>query len=745
MENVASSLINSELLRVDGSILRLLELSHDRGGQSDLTLNHLGRFWSTLIKTAQPEVRPFLQELCKQLSRDQFKTAEQLTTCLDKALSACGQGQTLEFKLATFTDQGPTRQRNEDACFPPSGTINTYTIGAGQPASPRLIPLLIVCDGIGGHESGDVASKLAIEVIQKALQPLCNQSLIDPAALMVGLEREICAANDAIAHRNDQEHRSARERMGTTLVMAFLHGYELYLAHIGDSRAYRITPFSCRQATLDDDVATREVRLGYGFYRDAVLQPGAGSLVQALGMGSSQSLYPTVQRFILDEDSIFLLCSDGLSDNDQVETFWPMEILPVLEGQQNFTTAGPRLIEVANNYNGHDNVTVGLIQIQITQTRPTTILPELAIPQSSPLPKLTQNSTPTQASRAPSASTRPDLATPPLAQPTSAQSAPVKSTLIQSNSAQSSPPQSNSAQTKSKRKPSERKAPERKGLERKAAEFEEPGQPASVQPMAAPITSTQPTTSQPPPIQSPFGQPVSNESMSVVDGAAKPTEKQPSLWPLLFGIALLLLIGGGMVFFFIFGFYTPIARSVREGSPPAQSDFLPPSTPTIQSTSTLGEERPLIVGSFIQISASSSNAIANTATTALTLQAQPGPAEILPASEAVESNPSKRVLPTGGVVQILDEKEVANQGRWVHLKVCSIPLDSASDAAPTDAASTDIDSPQDGLTSEDNSDPFPKHLLQPGEEGWILESQVRPMAQSTADLGPGQKGSCHQE
>ncbi|NJK53346.1 MAG: hypothetical protein HC936_12005 [Leptolyngbyaceae cyanobacterium SU_3_3] len=128
---------------------------------------------------------------------------------------------------------------------------------------------------------------------------------LDSATLIHGLERATLAANDAISERNDQEQRHERQRMGTTLVMGLAHAHEFYLTHVGDSRAYRITRTGCDQVTLDDDVASREVRLGYALYRDALQQPASGALVQALGMGNSSFLHPTVQRFVVDEDCVF--------------------------------------------------------------------------------------------------------------------------------------------------------------------------------------------------------------------------------------------------------------------------------------------------------------------------------------------------------------------------------------------------------------------------------------------------------
>jgi len=156
--------------------------------------------------------------------------------------------------------------------------------------------------------------------------------------------------------------------MGTTLVTALSRHHELYLAHVGDSRAYWITRYGCYQVTLDDDVACREVRLGLSPYRVALNHPYAGSLIQALGVAASQHLYPTLSTLILDEDSLLLLCSDGLSDLDRVEQYWSTHLLPLLTAPPETDSIRHRcqaLIELANTRNGHDNVTVAIIHAHI--------------------------------------------------------------------------------------------------------------------------------------------------------------------------------------------------------------------------------------------------------------------------------------------------------------------------------------------------------------------------------------------
>ncbi|MCU0548547.1 MAG: protein phosphatase 2C domain-containing protein [Leptolyngbya sp. Prado105] len=344
-ERAASTLLDPNRIFAEADTVRLLELRFDKQSPS---LTQLGELWATWH--AHPMIADFFDQICQNLIEGQISNVEQLISVLDHAIANQAQNQTRSIQIATATDQGPSRQSNEDACYPASGT-------------KANLDLVIVCDGIGGHEGGEVASNLAIQTIAQQVQAI-NSNEIEAE-----LEAAVCDANDAIAAKNDAERRQERQRMGTTVVMGFVRGHEFYLTHVGDSRAYRITRQGCYQVTLDDDVASREARLGYSLYRDALQRPSAGSLVQALGMGSSSYLRPTVQRFILDEDCVYLLCSDGLSDHDRIEEVWQSEIAPILDRTTNVATVAQKLIEVANTRNGHDNVTVGLIYCQTKETK----------------------------------------------------------------------------------------------------------------------------------------------------------------------------------------------------------------------------------------------------------------------------------------------------------------------------------------------------------------------------------------
>jgi protein phosphatase len=353
---VVSSLLNPSLTRVNNHLLQLLELSKDE--VSVPNFRSLGTLWAELIPTAAANIQDFLTSLTQELQSGEIDRPESLIPILDYALQHYGQAQQRTYEIFTCTDTGPLREHNEDACYPPTNQAITLSMGQN--------PLVIVCDGIGGQEGGEIASQLAIETLAREINqsPITNLEVY-PDSRSLTIEEAIRVTNDLISQRNDEELRQDRQRMGTTLVMTFAHAHEMYAAHVGDSRIYWITPGSCHQVTVDDDLASREVKLGYLLYRDAVQYPNAGALVQALGMSGATNLHPTVQRLILDQDCVFLLCSDGLSDYDRVEQYWENEIVPLFQGEKTVTAVGESLLQLANQKNGHDNSTIALVYCRV--------------------------------------------------------------------------------------------------------------------------------------------------------------------------------------------------------------------------------------------------------------------------------------------------------------------------------------------------------------------------------------------
>ena len=240
----------------------------------------------------------------------------------------------------------------------------------------------IVCDGVGGHDGGEIASQLAVQSLQIQLQALLAETeqesrLLPPEVISQQIEAVIRIVNELINFQNDNQSRAGRQRMGTTLVMAVVIAQrlkteaglkrvqEVYLAHVGDSRAYWITPDYCHQLTVDDDIAGREVLAGRQTFPVAQEYPEAGALTQAIGTRSGDHLQPHIQRFMLDETGILLLCSDGLSDNYRIEDAWANYIGLIVKDIVTLDAAVASWIELANQKNGHDNTAVVLMQHKV--------------------------------------------------------------------------------------------------------------------------------------------------------------------------------------------------------------------------------------------------------------------------------------------------------------------------------------------------------------------------------------------
>ena len=355
-KNAVSTLLTPELIRVNGQLIQLLQLKFDDDNQP--SLQNLGQMWSGLVEAADPSIQGMLQQLCNRLSAEKIVNAEQIMAVLDAAMELCRRTQKYSYQVYALTDSGPSRTNNEDAAYP---TADVPIINTQKEDS-----LAIVCDGVGGHDGGEIAAKETIDYLKRHIAKLSFEDTeYDSVTVIKQLTEFINGSNDLISERNDAEQRQERQRMGTTLVMTLAHAHEIYLAHVGDSRIYWITPSSCHQVTIDDDLASREVRLGYAVYRDSLKYPSAGALIQALGMRDSVALHPNLQRHIIHEDCIFLLCTDGLSDFDRVEQHWKHTILPVLNGTKDLAYGVETLVKIANQRNGHDNVTVALVHCKV--------------------------------------------------------------------------------------------------------------------------------------------------------------------------------------------------------------------------------------------------------------------------------------------------------------------------------------------------------------------------------------------
>ena len=683
-EQVATTLLTDELVRVEGSIVRLLALTADAdqiatqiaSGQKRTgkpTLLSLVRSWQPLAAAAHPSVRSFLTELCDRVAQE-LLSAEQLCEQLELAIAEVALDQEVSYGLAVYTDQGPTRKRNEDACYPES---KTYLMPTSE--ETKVAPqLLVVCDGIGGHQGGDVASKLAIATVRTQLSSLMSSNSADLSSVEITLaiEQAICAANDEISVQNDQAQRQDRDRMGTTLVLALVIGADVYIAHLGDSRAYRISEYNCQQVTLDDDVASRQVRLGGSLYREVLTQPGAGSLVQALGMGPSQMLRPTVQRFVIDENCVFLLCSDGLSDSDRVEQFWLSVLKPLVDGERQADKVGQQLVSLANKYNGHDNVTVGLLAARTLHASERRVSKTLASSLSS---KVT---------------------------------APSEMVVL---------PQLQSGQPRS-------------------------GQPQSVQPPTQ-QSKTQLVASKTPAStsSSPSASSSLEDAQVSTQTASQNNLKKVALIALLLAILGVLayailprlrrtLLPAGFD-----------ESTVDTDSADADQSTLPvPDSPIATANFVVGNYLRIRQLDGVGIRSTPAGADAtdkSSVSNSVQLLLYPRPAVL--DSEAAE-NIIPGTIPTGGIARVMNKQTTEDQTDWVQLKLCSIPSGTDLSNVPAETDVSDAaDSSSTSLLNRPESTELDQPLfVPPGSIGWTLESQLSSFAQPITNLQSAQIGRC---
>jgi protein phosphatase len=379
---VAHSLLLPDNLRIQGWCVRLLEL-HSSTIQP--SLEDLGQSWQSWLRRAEKSISPKLADIIEQMCQspaDLTAISHQLNTLL---LSAAAE-LPLTLNIAVATETGPIMQHNEDSCYP----SNAFELE--EYLHTRLS---IVCDGIGGHEGGEVASQLAVQSLKLQIRALLvevatQQEIVPPDVLQQQLEACLRVVNNLIWSRNNEQQRQGRERMATTLVMALQipqclttnagwqseNAHEVYIAHIGDSRAYWITPHYCQLLTIDDDMAMREVRLSKSLYRQAAHKPDAKALTQALGTKEGEFLRFSIQRLILEEDGILLLCSDGLSDSNWIEQSWQDYVMPILTGELAVEDAANDWVKRANYRNGQDNTSVILTVCRISSQPLVLVQPE---------------------------------------------------------------------------------------------------------------------------------------------------------------------------------------------------------------------------------------------------------------------------------------------------------------------------------------------------------------------------------
>ncbi|VEP11233.1 Serine/threonine protein phosphatase [Hyella patelloides LEGE 07179] len=259
---------------------------------------------------------------------------------------------------ASCTDIGSQRDHNED--FFGTKTIMTQEENPSH-KTMSVRGLYIVCDGMGGHSAGEVASAMAVDTLTNYFYAYWQNELPEEETINEG----ILLTNRTIYQTNIDNQSSGHGMMGTTLVMALLQDTQLAIAHVGDSRIYRVTRTQgLEQLTQDHEVGQREINRGvepeiaYG-------RPDAYQLTQALGPRENKYIKPSIELFDIEEDCLILLCSDGLCDNNLLEKHWKTYLKPLISSSADIQSGLFKLIDFADRYNGHDNITGILLRIKL--------------------------------------------------------------------------------------------------------------------------------------------------------------------------------------------------------------------------------------------------------------------------------------------------------------------------------------------------------------------------------------------
>lgn len=256
------------------------------------------------------------------------------------------------------SDVGRQRDHNEDYFRIHTQSQKTESI-AGR--NLQVKGLYILCDGMGGHASGEIASAMAADTLHDYFMAEWKDELPSEDIIRQG----ILEANRVLFEKNQENESSGSGRMGTTVVVMLVHGTKVAIAHVGDSRLYR---FSRRQGieqvTTDHEVGQREIHRGVE-PSIAYARPDAYQLTQALGPRDGAFVSPDIQFLDLNEDTLLLLCSDGLTDNDLIEKYCDTHVEPLLSSQANLEQGVVSLIDLANQHNGHDNITSIVVRFKL--------------------------------------------------------------------------------------------------------------------------------------------------------------------------------------------------------------------------------------------------------------------------------------------------------------------------------------------------------------------------------------------
>jgi PPM family protein phosphatase len=248
-------------------------------------------------------------------------------------------------EIASLTDPGRLRKRNED-----------YVTDRPETG------LVLLADGMGGYNAGDVASGMASDLIAEGIgqdwqvNKLAHMDRVQAQDLAANLIRQhVARANNAV-HQAAQ-HTPEYNGMGTTLVMGLFFDNLLTVGHVGDSRMYRLRGESLDQLTRDHSLLQEQIDQGVISKEEARLSHNRNLVTRALGV--DLAVEAEVHSHAVEPGDMYLLCSDGLNDMIDDEEIR----LTLLTLRSNVQLAAQHLVQAANDSGGRDNISVILVKV----------------------------------------------------------------------------------------------------------------------------------------------------------------------------------------------------------------------------------------------------------------------------------------------------------------------------------------------------------------------------------------------
>lgn len=244
----------------------------------------------------------------------------------------------LTSQVYATTDVGSKRSKNED----------NFVVLSSANCPSDLDSLFAVADGMGGHEDGDIASRMAVEGLDRLGADRFSKGNLSGKALGSILDNILRDLNDEIISEGSRRNQS--NPMGTTLTAVVTRGNRFYISHVGDSRAYLLRGNGLTQLTTDHSWVQQQVNEGVMSESQARVHPRRNLITQALGISPDLEV-ESFSKF-LEPNDLLLLCSDGLHGLIENQDIASM----LKENPPRMSCQG--LIDKANEAGGDDNITV---------------------------------------------------------------------------------------------------------------------------------------------------------------------------------------------------------------------------------------------------------------------------------------------------------------------------------------------------------------------------------------------------